>query len=225
MINKYVDGAVPHWMTGYDDDHGIDLVAIVVFVPDGMTPRSFEASCRTMERRRESTAKATVELARGSDPRFRLIDATTVAAARNRTSAEMGDDYLDRFMQDTLEVAMSEVGNAVWRAREEGVSVTPNRYGAGIQVEAAKSYASKTDLRSRSSRWNPSVRLTVKLSLDGPCAAVEKHAVEIRRAVSACGPLTTYLEKGRPPLDRFSVLTSPRLAELQAEACALRLQP
>lgn len=209
MIAEYVDGTVQHWMTGYEEAHGVDLTAVVVFIPDGMTHRSFSKSCSKLEARRRETTWATIMLAKGTDPRVRLIDTETVEAARAHTAEVMGDDYLDRFLQDTLDVAMSEVGRAVWRARGDSVVVTPERFSSGIVVEPAKSYASRSDMRSRKSRYSPSVRLSVNLSLDGTCEAVEHHAGELKKAVAQVGPLHFYREVGRPHVERKSVLTVP----------------
>ncbi|WP_327210553.1 hypothetical protein [Rhizobium leguminosarum] len=219
MIAKYVDGPVQHWMTGYEEAHGVDLSAVVVFVPDGISQRTFSRSCARLEARRKETTWATVMFAKGTDPRVRLIDAETVAAARAHTAEVMGDDYLDRFLQDTLDVAMAEVGRAVWRARGDGVFVTPERFASGIVVEPARSYASRADLRSRPSRYSPSVRLSVALSLDGPCAAVEHHACEIKKAVALCGPVHSYRETGRPHVERLSVLTPPAVLTSAPSHC------
>lgn len=224
MIAKYVDGPVQHWMTGYEEEHGIDLAAVVVFVPDNMSPRDFTRSCRLLERRRRETTWATVMLAKGSDSRVRLIDAETVAAARAHTDEVLGGDYLDRFLHDTLDVAMQEVGRAVWKARADGVFVTPERFATGVSVEPARSYASKTDMRARASRYSPSIRLTVALSLDGPCAAVEHHAGELKRAVALCGPIHSYRETGRPHVGRQSVLTPPAVLAASPNVPAATLQ-
>lgn len=224
VLGNFVDGDVPDWDTGDDDPLGVDVAAIVVFHPD-IRPKAFELSCLALEQRRETRRDLMVHLARGSNPRFRLIDEETIHTAQEACSRIHGFDYLDTFLTDTLGVAIDEIGSVANRARTEGVRVTPERHALGISVRPARSFADRASMakweEGKRARWKPSVRLEVSLALDGPFTKVERFCEEIRRAVSTCGPLTFFEEHARPPRDFIVEEERPRvLAEVSPDICA-----
>lgn len=223
VLGNFVDGEVPDWDLGDDDPLGVDVAAVVVFHPV-MTARAFEMSCISLEERRETRMTQAIQNARGSNPRFRLIDKETFEVADEACRRIHGYDYLDTFISDTLAVALNEIGSAVTRARQEGVRVSPERHSLGVSVRPARSFADRVSMNKWEAggraRWKPSVRLEVTLGLDGPFTKVERYCEEIRRALSACGPLTFFEEHARPPRDFIADEDFPALAEASPDICA-----
>ncbi|NTF17090.1 hypothetical protein G6L37_01430 [Agrobacterium rubi] len=199
-LENYVDGDIPRWNLGDDEPLGVDVSAVVVFHPD-IKPRIFERAVKALEARRRARIDMTLKHARPTRSHLRVIDAETLAAAALSCDETFGYDYLDRFISDTLEVAAEEVGHAVSKARLRGVLVTPEHYTRGITVIPTRSFADRAALdvweRGGRSKWRPSTRLQVNLSLDGPLAAVEASSEDLRRAISICGPLTFFEEHAR----------------------------
>lgn len=223
MIVNFVDGDVPKWDSGDDDPLGVDVTAVVVFHPE-IKPRAFECSVMVLENRRLTRLEMAMRHARPTGSHLRVIDAETIAEASSSCTDILGYDYLDQFITDTMEVAIEEIGHAVTRARGMGVSVRPEHYARGITVRPARSFPDRHSLEAweagRKAKWKPSVRLQVDLSLDGPFSAVEAACGDIRRAVSACGPLTFFEEHARLPLGVSDVGLPVRLAGDEPEACA-----
>jgi hypothetical protein len=224
MLLNYVDGDVPKWDSGDDDPLGVDVAALVVFHPD-IKPRSFERSVMFLEDRCRTRVEMTIRHARPTNSHLKVIDAQTIAEASSSCAQIHGYDYLDQFVNDTLEVALEEVGLAVARARSQGVSVRPDYYANGITVMPARSFQDKQSLETweagGKANWIPSVRLQVELQLDGPFSLVEAACEDIRRAVAACGPLTFFEEHARLPLEVSGACMQVMELELdEPEVCA-----
>lgn len=223
MLVNFVDGDVPKWDSGDDDPLGVDVTAVVVFHPD-ISARAFERSVMVLENRRLTKLEMAMKHARPTSSHLRVIDADTIAEASSSCTDIHGYDYLDQFISDTMEIAVEEVGCAVARARNMGVSVRPEHYARGITVRPARSFPDRHSLEQweagRRAKWKPSVRLQVDLSLDGPFSSVEAVCGDIRRAVAACGPLMFFEEHARLPLDSNGGGTPVRLAGDEPEACA-----
>lgn len=222
-LENFVDGDVPRWNLGDDEPLGVDVHAIVVYHPD-ISPRRFEQAVKVLEARRLKRNDLTLKHARPTGTHLRIIDAHTIGEAAAECERSLGYDYLDRFISDTIEVAAEEVGNAVRRARMMGVRVTPEHYTRGITCSPSRSFADRIALEAwesgRRSKWRPSARLQVKLSLDGPLAAVETSSEDIRRAITICGPLTFFEEHARTTSDIISDARPVLLAEAEPEICA-----
>ena len=222
-LENFVDGDVPRWNLGDDEPLGVDVHAIVVYHPD-IPPRAFEKAVMALETRRLARIDMTLRHARPTGTHLRVIDAGTVAAAAASCEDTLGYDYLDRFISDTMEVASEEIGHAVRRARLQGVTVTPEHYTRGITVTPTRSFSNRMALEAweagRRSQWRPSTRLEVKLSLDGPLAAVEATSEDIRRAIAVCGPLTFFEEHARTTSEVTCGARLVLLPEAEPEICA-----
>jgi hypothetical protein len=223
VLANFVDGDVPKWDSGDDDPLGVDVTAVVVFHPD-ISPRSFERSVRVLENRRLTKLEMAMRHARPTGTHLRVIDAETIAEASSSCTDIHGYDYLDQFVTDTMEIAVEEIGCAVARARNMGVSVRPEHYARGISVRPARSFPDRSSLKTweagGKATWKPSVRLQVDLSLDGPFSCVEAVCGDIRRAVASCGPLMFFEEHARLPLDAIDGGMPVRLAGDEPEVCA-----
>jgi hypothetical protein len=223
ILVNFVDGDVPKWDAGEDDPLGVDVTAIVVFHPE-IKMRAFERSVMVLENRRLTRLELAMKHARPTGSHLRVIDADTIAEASSSCSDMHGYDYLDQFISDTMEVAIEEVGCAVARARNMGVSVRPEHYARGVTVRPARSFPDRDSLEKWEAggraQWKPSVRLQVDLQLDGPFSSVEAACGDIRRAVASCGPLTFFEEHARLPMDASGAGMPVRLAGEEPEACA-----
>lgn len=222
-LENFVDGDVPRWNLGDDEPLGVDVHAIVVYHPD-ISARSFERAVKSLEKRQRKRIDLTIRHARSTGSHLKIIDADTIAQAAASSDKVLGYDYLDRFISDTMEVASDEVGQAVRRARLRGVKVTPEHYTRGISVTPTRSFPDRLALESweagRKASWRPSTRLDVRLSLDGPLAAVEASSEDIRRAISVCGPLKFFEEHARTASDAIVDVRPVLLAGAEPEICA-----
>lgn len=223
-LENYVDGDVPRWNLGDDEPLGVDVHAVVVFHPD-IAQRTFERAVLALEKRKIRRLDLTLKHARQTGTHLKVIDADSISEAEEACVRRFGYDYLDRFINDTIEVAAEEVGRAAARSRGRGVSVSPERVINAISVTPTRSFADRNALLAweagKPASWRPSARLEVRLSLDGPLAAVEASSEDIRRAIAVCGPLTFFEEHARSTSEAPDI---PQLALMscgeEPEACA-----
>lgn len=197
----YVDGNVAGWMAEDDDPLGCDLQALVVYHLE-MPRRSFERECDWLEERAEARAQALLAAARSGGMKFGVVCRESIEAADEAVERTLGSSYLETFLNDTRMVALERIGDAFRRIEASGVRVSPPEAVSAVSVSPAKSFKSERALeaylRDGRNGWKPSVRLELSASLDGPFEAVEGAALIIRAALSACGPVTAWLQSVRP---------------------------
>ena len=216
-LGNFVDGDVPRWDAGEDDLLGVDVVGAVVYHPD-ISGRSFERSVLKLSERAEARARNVLNAARPARNGLRVIDAETIAEADKTCEHVHGYDYLDHFMADTRELASVEIGAAAGRARHPGVKVSPERTSDGISIRPARSFATLDQLmrweKGAKAVWRPSVRLEIRISLDGPLYLLEEACEDIRRSLSRCGPVCFFEEHARQARDAAMEAPSPVLLRI-----------
>lgn len=198
----YVDGAVADWQMEEDDRVGCDLAGLVVYIPASMQKKHFERSCDWLEQREEALRDAlldTVKLAKGG---LGVIDQETADKAWSRVNELMGDDTLHLFIKDTRTVAHLKVGAALKMAAMAGIDVTPGTADGAVDVVPAMSFMSERAmahyLREGRGGWKPSVRLSVRVSMEGPYGPVTAAAAALLAATAECGPVLAWRQNVRP---------------------------
>jgi len=196
----YVDGDLADWDTDDDDLAGCDVTALVVYLPK-MKRREFETWSDWLEYRAEARVTALLAAAAGRGGRLGVVDRDAEEVAEQAVAARFGENFLEEFMNDTAKVALESVGAAFDRTASRGVAVSPGTAREAITIIPAKSFRNEKALRGYlqegKSNWRPSVRLSLRVSLDGRQEAVEWAAWDLRKSLSECGTITDWKQRGR----------------------------
>lgn len=197
----FVDGDVADWMSQDSDHVGAEVSGLVVYHPS-IPRRSFVSQCDWLEERALRRTDALLEAASCRGFRFGVVDEQAAEDAGRIVDAAMGESYLESFVNDTLMVALQHVGGAFSDLARQDIKISPACAAAAVDVSPAKSFRSEKALvqylQDGRGTWRPSVRLSVKASLDGPLSAMEGAAWKLRLALADCGPVTEWRHRMRP---------------------------
>jgi len=204
--NCFVDGDIADWQSDYDTFIGCDIQAMIIYYPE-MTRREFERACDWLEERAEERLHILLSLARPDGRRLGVVDNRLQELADELVSKEFGDNFLERFIRDSLKVAHDNLG-AVMSCRNR-VLLTPSCVRDTVEVTPAKSFRTEKSLasylRDGRSTWKPSVRMTFAVTIEGPWGEVESMAAALRYALNECGPVAEWRQRVRAASEREAV--------------------
>lgn len=197
IAENFVDEMIPDWQMQPEDQHRITLKSSIVYKLPG-TRAQFEIAIKTIEARKHEFLRALTQ-PRDWSSRLAVIDAKKTECERQALSARLGANYVDHFIYDTERAVTLELGQVMRECASKGVRMTPHHISQAIHVRPCRSF--RTDaarsrfLAGKTSQWMPTVRLDLKLDLEGQREKVENAVAEIKCAMLFCGPVTSFSEE------------------------------
>lgn len=210
---SFVDEFIPDWQMPDDGHHSVTAEVEIVYAPE-MSCALFDRSCKELDKRRDAYIKR-LRTNRKPNQRLHLIDATSIAAAREACGTSTGRDYLDQFMFDTEKSATFALGEVIQRAKRSQLSVTPQHARQAVSVIPGRSFTSTDALsahqQGRRTKWRPTVRLNIRINFEGKREAVEAAIADFKAAMLFCGPVTGFRETAVSPQRRQANAAIPTL--------------
>jgi hypothetical protein len=208
-----VDGDIPLWSE--EGRIGCDIEALLVIAADVQRCR-FDRSERDRGGRKRARDVLLSGQA-GSRSHLRLVDRAVDVAVREALEDGLGKDEFADFAAATEASVAAHLGGALRGAEGFGVTVTPTHHPDAFELAASRSFRTRAGLeaheRGNRIRWTPTMRVTVRVALDGPRNAVQWSAGEVRSALWECGPVveiheTLRLSSSDELRSRLRVLTA-----------------